>query len=138
MTSLQFCEDPNGPQPYLHRKQLLIHMVDGLAGARPFSIWAEIPRSPTSYEGGYRKVTYRALSNAINGIAWWLHRSRGQGKNFETLAYFGPWDIRYVVLLLGAVKAGYKVGVERKLKDLLKWLANQISVTLDGFPIAKI
>ena len=33
----------------------------------------------------------------------------GPGKDFETLAYIGPLDVRYNALLLGAVKAGYKV-----------------------------
>lgn len=111
MTSLQFSEGPSVPEPYLYRKQLLNHVVDGLANTRPFSVWAEIPKCSTSYEAGFRRVTYRALSNAINGIAWWLHDILGQGKDFETLAYFGLWDIRYVVLLLGAVKAGYKVSL---------------------------
>ena len=49
------------------------------------------------------------LANAINGVAWWMQQSLGPAINFETLAYFGPWDIRYILLLLGAVKAGYKV-----------------------------
>lgn len=128
MTSLQFSEGPDSPEPYTHRKQLLNHMVDGLAKARPLSVWAETPKSTTSYEAGFHKVTYRAFSNAINGVAWWLHDSLGQGQDFETLAYFGLWDIRYVVLLLGAVKAGYKMifpspkyslaGLEQLLKDL--------------------
>ncbi len=109
MASLQFTEGPNIPEPYSKRKQLLNHMVDGLAQARPFSVWAEIPNSATSYEAGFRKVTYRDLSNAINGIAWWLYDALGKGTGFKTLAYIGLWDVRYVMLLLGAVKAGYKV-----------------------------
>ena len=65
--------------------------------------------STTSYESGFRKITYCMLANAIDGVAWWLQQSLGLGQEFETLAYFGPWDIRYIVLLLGAVKVGYKV-----------------------------
>lgn len=96
-------------EPLEPGKQLLNHMVDDIARVRPCSVWAEMPVSTTSYEAGFRKITYRMLANAINGAAWWMHESLGPGKEFETLAYFGPWDIRYVVLLLGAVKAGYKV-----------------------------
>ena len=109
MASLQFSEGPGAPEPLLRRKQLLNHIVDGMAKARPLVVWAEIPRSITSYELGFRKITYRSLANAINGVAWWLHRSLGPSKDFETLAYFGPWDVRYIILLLGAVKVGYKV-----------------------------
>ena len=91
MASLQFSEGPGAPEPLLRRKQLRNHIVDGIAKARPLAVWAEVPSSTTSYELGFRKITYRSLANAINGVAWWLRRSR------------------YIILLLGAVKAGYKV-----------------------------
>ena len=93
------------------RRQLLNHMVDGISKARPNAVWAEIPKSVTSYASGYRRITYQNLANAVNGVAWWLYYSLGPGIQFETLAYFGPWDVRYVILLLGAVKAGYKVSL---------------------------
>ena len=92
-------------------KQLLNHVVDDLARTRPSAVWTEMPMSITSYEPGFRKITYRMLANSINGVAWWLQKTLGPGQDFETLAYFGPWDIRYILLLLGAVKAGYKVRI---------------------------
>lgn len=113
MATLQFTEGAGVPEPWTERKQLLNHIVDGLAQACPYGIWAEIPTSSTDYDVGFRRVTYRELSNAVNGAAWWLTDSLGQGENFETLAYIGLWDIRYVVLLLAAVKAGYKVSPEQ-------------------------
>ncbi|KAK5054558.1 hypothetical protein LTR84_001449 [Exophiala bonariae] len=91
------------------RKQLLNHVVDRRAREEPTAIYAEYPISSTGYEQGFLKITYADLANAINGLAWWLHNTIGPGKNFETLAYIGPLDIRYNALLLGAVKAGYKV-----------------------------
>lgn len=91
------------------RKQLLNNVVDGMAQIRPQTLFAELPTSPTSFEAGYRKVTYRAFANAINGAAWWLTKELGPGKDFEALPYMGWHDIRYAILLLGAVKAGYKV-----------------------------
>ncbi len=98
-------------KPLEPRKQLLNHMVDDIARATPSAVWVETPISATSYEPGFQKVTYAMLANAINGVAWWMQQSLGPAQNFETLAYFGPWDIRYVLLLLGAVKAGYKVSI---------------------------
>ena len=100
---------PDAAEPGEFSKQLLNHMVDDIAKARPSAVWAEIPVSTTSYAPGFRKITYPMFANAINGVAWWMHENLGPGQDFETLAYFGPWDMRYIVLLLGAVKAGYKV-----------------------------
>jgi hypothetical protein len=91
------------------RKQLFNHLIDGLAHTRPEASWARIPKNESSYEDGYRKVSYKMMANAINGLAWWIKDELGESKGFETLAYFGSWDPRYILLLLGAVKAGYKV-----------------------------
>ena len=115
MTHRQVSETPDMTQPLKPGKQLLNHVVDDLARLTPSAVWAEMPISTTTYEHGYRKITYRMLANAVNGVAWWMHRTLGPGHEFETLAYFGPWDIRYVLLLLGAVKAGYKVGARLEL-----------------------
>lgn len=95
--------------PAPENKELLVHVVDRRAKDTPSAIYAEYPISPTGYEEGFRKITFADLSNAINGVAWWLHNTLGPGKNFETLAYVGTLDFRYNTLLLGAVKAGYKV-----------------------------
>ena len=83
-----------------------------MAKDEPEMPYAELPLSSTSFDEGFRKVSYRDLSNAINGMAWWMNRSIGPGKNFETLTYLGPNDLRHIILLLGAVKAGFKVGLE--------------------------
>jgi len=91
------------------RRQLLNHVVDTRARESPELIYAEYPISPTGYDKGFLKITYADLANAINGLAWWLHNTIGPSKDFETIAYIGPLDIRYNALLLGAVKAGYKV-----------------------------
>lgn len=92
------------------RRQLLNHVVDRRARNTPDAIYAEYPVSTTGYDEGFLKVTFKDFANAINGLAWWLHNTIGPGKDFETLAYIGPLDVRYNALLLGAVKAGYKVG----------------------------
>lgn len=111
MPALQFTE---GSEPWAnlsYRKQLLNHIVDGKAHARPESVWAKVPRDPLCYDAGYRKITYRLFANAINGVASWILRELGRSTSFETLAYFGDWDPRYIIVILGAVKAGYKVSL---------------------------
>lgn len=113
MATLQFSQGGESPPKSIHRtKQLLNHIVDGTAVTRPSAIYAEVPRSFDSYEPGYRRVTYRALANAINGIAWWLHQKLGPGQDHQTIAYVGPNDLTYVIMILGAVKAGYKASLE--------------------------
>lgn len=110
MATLLFTEGENAPVP-IHRKQLLCHIVDGMAKARPEALYAEFPYSPLSYEDGFRKITYAAFANAINGLALWLYKTLGpgNGNDFPTIAYIGPNDIRYNALILAAVKTGYKV-----------------------------
>ncbi|KAL3493686.1 NRPS-like enzyme [Aspergillus germanicus] len=85
---------------------LLPHQIDHFAKTKPDAVYAEYPLSPTSYDLGFRLITFRDLANTVNGIAWWLARILGLG-NGEVLAYIGPNDLRYPTLVLGAIKAGY-------------------------------
>ena len=100
-------------------RQLVPKLVDQRAEADPDSLYAEYPVSSSSYDEGYHKITYRGLANAVNGAAWWLHRTLGPGKNFEALAYMGPNDLRYTALILAAVKAGYIVMERRQLPQAI-------------------
>jgi hypothetical protein len=110
MAQIIFSEGSNKPPAPKHAKpQLLVNILDGLAVSRPYALYAEYPVSATTYADGFFKVNYAQFANAVNGMAWWLETNLGHGKNFEPLAYLGPSDIRYNALLLGAVKAGYKV-----------------------------
>ncbi|KAJ5109091.1 NRPS-like enzyme [Penicillium angulare] len=89
------------------RNQLLPNLIDQYALTKPDAIFAEYPVNPMSYDQGYRQVSYKALSNAINGIAHWLTEKLGPGDGRGVLAYAGGNDLRYPALVLGAVKAGY-------------------------------
>ncbi|TGO33876.1 hypothetical protein BHYA_0223g00080 [Botrytis hyacinthi] len=114
MTTILFNEGHPGPkyaQDAPTKKQLLNNIIDGMARARPNALWAVIPISSTSYSEGFRRVTYSALANAVNDIAWWLTDQLGSGfgKDFPTICYMGWNDLRYVTMVLGAVKAGYKI-----------------------------
>ncbi|RAH54357.1 NRPS-like enzyme [Aspergillus piperis CBS 112811] len=91
---------------YDPRSELLPNIFDHYAQVKPEAIYAEYPVNPMTYEEGYRLITYKALANAINGVAGWLTKTLGPGTG-ETLAYLGPNDLRYPALVLGAVKAGY-------------------------------
>ena len=109
MATLVFKEGYQAPKPVIRQKQLINHIVDGMAMARPQAVYAEYPTSSTSYSAGFTKLTYGAFANAINGLAWWIEDHLGHGSDFETLVYFGPNDFRQNALVLAACKAGYKV-----------------------------
>lgn len=91
------------------QQNLLPSIVDHLAENVPDSVYAEFPRSTTTYAEGFRQITYREFANAVNGVAHWLHNTLGPSKNFEVLAYIGVNDLRYTAVVLGAVKAGYTI-----------------------------
>lgn len=90
------------------RTELLPHIVDHFAKVKPDALYAEYPKSPLTYEHGFRQVTFRDLANAVNGVAAWLTEKLGPGKG-EILPYVGANDVRYPALVLGAIKAGYVV-----------------------------
>jgi len=95
--------------PRLRSRELLVHIVDEIARENPDTLYAELPRSATSFDAGFHKITYHLFANAINGMASWLNKTLEKRENFETLLYLGPNDLRHNILLLAAVKAGYKV-----------------------------
>ena len=96
---------PWGPRSF----DVLVNVIDEIAAKRPSSSFAYYPVLPASYTAGYRCITYGNLANIVNGLAWWIINNFGPAKNFETIAYVGPNDVRYNAFTLAAVKAGYKV-----------------------------
>ena len=100
---------PSSEVPYARNRLLLPTLVDKIAKDDPSTVFCEIPVSNTSYSQGFRKITYGQLSTAIDGATWWLYKRLKASQTFETLTYIGPNDLRYPILVLGAVKVGYKV-----------------------------
>lgn len=92
-----------------HAKQLLPTVLDERAKTNPNGIFAKVPRSATTYAEGFRSVTYSELVNGINRLAWLLDEFFGKGQGFPTITYLGPSDLRYSMIVVAAIKAGYKV-----------------------------
>lgn len=88
--------------------RLLPQVVDELARSSPERIYASIPLDSDPLQG-FRDVTMLEISRAASHFAWWLHENLGKSTTFETLAYIGLPDLRYVVVFLASVKCGYKV-----------------------------
>ena len=88
--------------------RLLPNFIDEVAMVNPNLVFVEVPRT-TSIDEGLHRITFSSLARSIDKCAWWIRNQLDQGRNFPTLAYMGPHDLRYLFLVFGACKAGYKV-----------------------------
>ncbi|RFU27629.1 hypothetical protein B7463_g8720, partial [Scytalidium lignicola] len=88
------------------QNRLLCRLVDELAKHKPNQLFCVHPVSSDISEG-WRRVTLKDLAHAANYSAWWIKKTIGQSTKFESLAYLGANDIRYVVFVLACMKTGY-------------------------------
>jgi hypothetical protein len=58
---------------------------------------------------GFEDITFHQLDKAIDVASVWVEDQFGIGKDFECMAYIGPQDIRYILLMIAAIKTGHKV-----------------------------
>ncbi|KAI1206023.1 acetyl-CoA synthetase-like protein [Annulohypoxylon truncatum] len=98
----------NSSKPKYGRR-LMPHVIDGLAKDDPTREAFSIPRSENPKDG-WKVVTFKEYANAINRVAHRIIETCGKppSGSFPTIAYIGPNDARYIVLVVGAIKAGYK------------------------------
>ena len=88
--------------------RLLPQVLDDLARNDRDQVYASFPRS-SDLSGGFRDVSVLEMARAVNKVAYWLDGVIGRSTSFETVAYMGPFDLRYAIVFLAAVKCGYKV-----------------------------
>lgn len=86
---------------------LLPVAIDERAMRNPAGPFAQFPLSNT-YSAGFGTATNAQVANAINHVTGLLVESFGKSNNFETIAYIGPGDLRYSIIVVAAIKAGYK------------------------------
>jgi len=89
-------------------RRLVPVTIDETARDTPGRTFAIIPRSD-SFKDGFINVSFHELARAVNRTAQWIEGTLGRGKDFETLAYIAPSDLKYVILMVAACKARYKV-----------------------------
>ncbi|PLB43526.1 putative NRPS-like enzyme [Aspergillus steynii IBT 23096] len=120
--------------------RLLPALLDHRAARQPDQVWAKFPVSPTSYEQGFRAATYSQMRKAVDSVAWLFDASIGSRRMFDTLAYMGPGDLRYHIVLLAAIKTGHKPFFPSPRnsiaaqKHLLSRLDTRVLVTTDPEP----
>ncbi|KAL2839422.1 acetyl-CoA synthetase-like protein [Aspergillus pseudoustus] len=91
-------------------KRLIPHIIDATAAATPDAECLFIPRTPGKPTDGWKSVSWAEVANAVNYVAHMLIRAAGTPTpgTFPTIAYIGLDDPRYVLFIMGAIKAGFK------------------------------
>lgn len=90
--------------------RLMPTVVDETAKGHPDLPYAYVPIS-SNVGDGFKPVTFSDIATATNYLAAWMEQNLGTSTSFETIAYMGPGDLRYVAVFLAAVKCGYKVSI---------------------------
>lgn len=95
--------------PYGER--LCVHVADELARQNPDRIYATITNSSHDIEHGFRDVTIKQFTNAVNYASWDIESRFGKSEDgvFEVIAYIGTPDIRYSIYFYAAIKTGHQV-----------------------------
>ncbi|CAJ2512511.1 Uu.00g055260.m01.CDS01 [Anthostomella pinea] len=90
-------------------RRLVPHVIDDIAQTEPTRECFAIPRS-NNPQDGWKPVSFKQYANAINHVAHRIIEICGHppANTFPTIAYIGPNDARYVVMVVAALKAGYK------------------------------
>lgn len=88
-------------------KRTIPWVVDAYANDEPQKVYARVPGHDLSQ--GFRDVTYGELAHAVNHVVWWLKGLVTTKERFPVISYLGVNDIRYTVIILAAIKAGYVV-----------------------------
>ncbi|KJZ72782.1 hypothetical protein HIM_07857 [Hirsutella minnesotensis 3608] len=91
-------------------RRLAINIIDETAKKEPNRAFVYTPTSATDAQEGWAKISFRQIYNAINHVAADVTKKLGPPAKgtFPTVGYIGNNDIRYLIMMLGCVKAGFK------------------------------
>jgi acyl-CoA synthetase (AMP-forming)/AMP-acid ligase II len=92
-------------------ERLLPHIIDDRARAgysQPFALFSK----SRDASKGFETVSYQRLANAVNRVGWWLDANlAGKEEKKNAFAYFGPNDLRYIILFFATMKTGRRVSL---------------------------
>ena len=88
--------------------RLLVTHVDTIAKQSPNRRFGLISNG-TDVDQGFREVTFRDLSRAVNAMSWWIDDTLGKPQPGEKIAYLANNDVRYIIFMLACHKTGYTV-----------------------------
>ncbi|KAF2103927.1 acetyl-CoA synthetase-like protein [Rhizodiscina lignyota] len=90
-------------------QRLVPVLIDEQAERTPTKVYASVPQSSQLEPGCYRDVTIRDFARAIDRLCAFLEPLIGFSTTLNTVAYFGPPDIRYQMMMPALSKLGHKV-----------------------------
>lgn len=90
----------------MSKSHLLPVIIEERAEKKPLAAFAKVPRN-NAYENGYRIVTNVALATAIDYVANLISATFAPGHENQCIAYLGQSDLRYTIVLLASIKAGF-------------------------------
>jgi len=90
--------------------QLLVHAIEEKAQWIPDHMYIRYALENWE-QTGYRTITWRQYANAIDKLAYWFDEQLGKAITCDTIAYFGPNDPRYAILMPTIIKCGRKVSL---------------------------
>lgn len=84
-------------------------LVDSLASGAPNNVWVKIAASTEKHAGAPHDITWAQVEKAVDSLARWIELEFGPGNGEDPIAYIGINDVRYPMVIIAALKAGYKV-----------------------------
>jgi acyl-CoA synthetase (AMP-forming)/AMP-acid ligase II len=84
-------------------------VVDRLAAKAPHDVWVKEPLSSNDGPMIWRDISWLQLKRAVDSMACWMENKLGLGGGDEPVAYVGVNDIRFPIVMMAALKCGYKV-----------------------------
>ncbi|KAB5511705.1 hypothetical protein GE09DRAFT_1180021 [Coniochaeta sp. 2T2.1] len=95
--------------PTARHGRLLVNILDDVARNDPLRPFVFSSKS-SQPQDGWESINFREAANGVNYVAHEVVRANGRppADVFPTVAYIGPNDVRYILLILGCFKAGYK------------------------------
>jgi hypothetical protein len=88
--------------------KLLVSAIEEKAKWLPNNLFMRYP-GPDWETKGYETISWIQYADAINKVAYWLDDQLGPAAESVTIAYFGPSDPRYAVIVPAAIKTGRRV-----------------------------
>ncbi|KAI9659579.1 MAG: putative NRPS-like protein biosynthetic cluster [Bathelium mastoideum] len=88
-----------------HARAPIPTLLDELSRIRGHTVVASFTISNDAKS--FRDVTFDQFTNAVNKIAQIFEQRLGKSESFAPIAYLGPPDLRYYLVLVAANKVGY-------------------------------
>jgi acyl-CoA synthetase (AMP-forming)/AMP-acid ligase II len=98
---------PENADAYQQGK-LMITALEEKAKWTPHNTYMRYP-GPDWETKGYETISWAQLAKAIDKVAYWLDDHLGKATRNDTIAYYGPNDPRYAILVLAIIKTGRNV-----------------------------